>query len=149
MEAVKLAGTITLFTFLFALAAWCSARPPHHTDSTLYACPSTDRNDDDVRRALELLKRDVDDMDKRVSSVIDALVGSRTPIERDAAKAKLQELQRAKYELEKRLAEAKANFARAERRKRATIVECQSNPLRKECIYSDDFGNHSVETVSH
>jgi len=113
MEDVKLAGTITLFTFLFALAAW-GAKPPAHSS---HCAPPVVTSAPPV---LDSLQRDIEAMDRRVAAAIDALLVTQTHTDREAAKARLQELRREKLQLDKRIAEAKRRF-----------------------------GNRSGETVSH
>jgi colicin import membrane protein len=89
----------------------------------------------EAQALVDRLQRDLSDMDKKVSAAVDGVVTAQNDADRASAKAKLQELNRQKYEMEKRIAEAKAAAARAERLKGAKVSkECQDNPLAKGCM---------------
>jgi len=89
----------------------------------------------EAQALVDRLQRDLADMDKKVSAAVDGVVAAQNDADRASAKAKLQELNRQKYEMEKRIAEAKAAAARAERLKGAKVsAECANNPLAKGCM---------------
>jgi hypothetical protein len=116
MEHVKVASTITLFTFLIALTVWAATRPRHHSD-----CGVGVRRPDPVARerpVLDSLRHDIEELDRRVVAAVDALVITQTHTDREAAKARLQELRREQWKLQRRLAEAK----------------CHNDPLAKGCL---------------
>jgi chromosome segregation ATPase len=88
----------------------------------------------EAQAIVERLEQDATDLQKRMTEATDAVVGAQSQADRDAAKAKLDQLQKEKAEIDARIATAKANAARAERKKGATISkECLDNPLAKDC----------------
>jgi hypothetical protein len=137
MEDVKLAGTITLFTFLFSLAVWTANRSEEADDGAITRC-GVDRAVIAARQAellVERLQRYLADMDKQVSDAVDRVTAASNDADRAAAKARLDELNGMKYELEKQVAEAKAAAARAERRRGVKVSDtCIDNPLVKGCM---------------
>ncbi len=83
---------------------------------------------------VERLARDLEDLDKKLGSAVDGVVAAQTDADRSAAKGKLEALRKEKYEMEQRIAEAKAAAARAERKKGFKVSkECEANPLAKGC----------------
>jgi hypothetical protein len=63
-----------------------------------------------AQEALELvakLERDLEELDKKVATAIDTVVAAQNDADRAAAKARLVELQKQKYEMERRIEAAK------------------------------------------
>ena len=88
----------------------------------------------EAQEAVEILQKDAEAMSKKVDGAVDALPRAPTQTPPPTAKAKLPQQQRAKYEMDQRIAEAKAKAARAERLKGVKISkECLDNPLAKGC----------------
>jgi phage-related minor tail protein len=88
----------------------------------------------EAQDAVARLEQDATDLQKKVTDATDAIVGAQNQADRDAAKARLDQLQKEKAELDARVAEAKAAAARAERLKGVKISkECLDNPLAKGC----------------
>ena len=88
----------------------------------------------EAQEAVEVLQKDAEAMSKKVDTAVDALASAQSQADRDAAKSKLDQLRREKYEMDQRIAEAKAKAARAERLKGVKISkECLDNPLAKGC----------------
>jgi hypothetical protein len=86
------------------------------------------------KEVVERLQKDVEVIAKRVDEAVDGLTGAQSQADRDAAKARLDQLRREQAELDARLAEAKSKAARAERLKGVKISkECLDNPLAKGC----------------
>jgi hypothetical protein len=88
----------------------------------------------EAQEAVDRLQKDAEAMSKKVDTAVDALASAQSQADRDSAKAKLDQLRREKYEMDQRIAEAKAKAARAERLKGVKISkECLDNPLAKGC----------------
>ena len=90
---------------------------------------------EEAQQKVERLAADLADLDKKVSAAVDSVVSAQNDADRAGATAKLKQLQKDKYEMEARIAEAKAIAARKERLKGAKIsAECKANPLAKGCM---------------
>ncbi len=77
---------------------------------------------------------EVDDLSKRLDQAVQDVADAKSRAEIDAARAKLAELQKQRADLERKVGEAKAAAARAERSKGVHISpECLQNPLAKGC----------------
>jgi colicin import membrane protein len=88
-----------------------------------------------AQELVDKLKRDLDEMDKKVSGAVDAVVAAQNDADRATAKANLDRMRQQKADYERRLAEAKAQAERAKRLKGATVSEeCKNNPLAKGCM---------------
>jgi colicin import membrane protein len=88
----------------------------------------------EAQEAVDKLQKDLGDLQTRVDVAVDNVVSAQNDADRASAKAKLDALKREKYEMEQRIAEAKAKAARAERLKGVKIKqECLDNPLAKGC----------------
>lgn len=88
----------------------------------------------DAQERVEKLMRDLEDLDKRVTTAVDSVVAAQNDVDRANAKAKLEQLRKDKAEMDARLAAAKAAAAKARRSRASTISkECQDNPLAKGC----------------
>ena len=88
----------------------------------------------EAQEKVERLALDLADLDKKLGAAVDGVVAAQTDADRSAAKGKLEALRREKYEMEQRIAEAKAAAARAERKKGFKVSkECEANPLAKGC----------------
>ncbi len=90
---------------------------------------------EEAQQKVERLAADLQDLDKKVSAAVDSVVSAQNDADRSNATAKLKQLQKDKYEMEQRIAEAKANAARKERLKGAKVSdECKRNPLARGCM---------------
>jgi hypothetical protein len=70
-----------------------------------------------------------------VEAAVVAVTEAKSEADREAAKARLQELQKQKTDLDTQLAAAKAEGEKAQRLKGVKISkECQDNPLAKGCM---------------
>ncbi|SRR5258706_1160343 len=88
-----------------------------------------------AQELVDKLKRDLDDMDKKVSGAVDAVVSAQNDADRSAAKANLDRMRQQKADYERRLAEARAAAEHAKRLRGATVSEeCKNNPLAKGCM---------------
>ena len=88
----------------------------------------------EAEERLDQIARDLDALDKRTSAAIDQVVAAQNDADRAAAKARLEELQRDKQDMEQRIRAAKAAAAKAERAKGVKVSpECMDNPLAKGC----------------
>jgi chromosome segregation ATPase len=84
--------------------------------------------------AVERLQRDAEALEQRLFAATDALAAAQNEADRTSASTKLGQLRREKFELEARIAEAKARAARAERLKGVKINrDCMENPLAAGC----------------
>jgi hypothetical protein len=84
--------------------------------------------------AVERLQHEADDLQQRLYAATDALSSAQNEADRTSASAKLSQLRRERFELEARIAEAKARAARAERLKGVKINrDCMENPLAAGC----------------
>jgi uncharacterized protein YhaN len=91
-------------------------------------------NADEARKKVEALQGEMTALDATVNVAIDGVTNAQNDADRQAAKAKLDKLRKQKAELENRLAEAKAQSAKAEREKGTKISPaCLDNPLAKGC----------------
>ncbi len=89
----------------------------------------------EAQEKVERLAADLADLDKKVSAAVDSVVSAQNDADRAKATDKLKQLQKDKYEMEARIADAKSKAARAERLKGAKISpECKANPLAKGCM---------------
>ncbi len=87
-----------------------------------------------AQASITALQEELAAFDVRVNAAVSAVVDAQTQADRDAATAKLAALRKEKLELEARLAQAKAEAARAERLRGVSISkECIDNPLAKGC----------------
>lgn len=87
-----------------------------------------------AEEAVVRLQAEAEAMMNRLDEAVNALASAQNQADRDAAKAKLDQLRREKTEMEARIAEARAQAARAERLKGVKISkECLENPLAKGC----------------
>jgi hypothetical protein len=83
---------------------------------------------------LTAIEGDMAELSKKLDDAVASLQSAQNGADRAAANAKLKELQREKAEMERRIADAKAAAARAERTKGVHISkECMDNPLAKGC----------------
>jgi len=83
---------------------------------------------------VERLQRDVATLDERTQKAVDMVVAAQTDADRANAKARLEALRKEKEEMDRRLAEARARAAKAERQRGTKIrEECLDNPLAKGC----------------
>ena len=88
----------------------------------------------DASAKLEAAARDLAALDDKVAKAVDVVVNAQTDAERTRGTAELQQLRKAKVDLEATFAAAKAAAARAERAKGVHISqECLDNPLAKGC----------------
>ncbi len=91
-------------------------------------------NADEARKKVEALQGEMTALDATVNIAVDAVANAQNQADRDAAKAKLDKLRKQKAELEGRLAQAKADSAKAERAKGVKVSPtCMNNPLAKGC----------------
>lgn len=89
----------------------------------------------DAQEQLDRLQRDLSDMEKKVNGAVESVMSAQNDADRANANAKLRALQKEKYEMEQRIAAAKAAAARAERKAGVKVsAECQANPLAKGCM---------------
>ena len=90
---------------------------------------------DEAREILAVLGAEAVKLDDELAAAERALQASTSKDEIAAAQKSIDRLKVEKDDLDKRLAEAKARAARAERLKGVTISkECQDNPLAKGCM---------------
>lgn len=90
---------------------------------------------EEAQAAVEKLAADLADLDKKLNTAVDNVVSAQNDADRANATAKLKQLQKDKYEMEQRIAEAKALAAKKERQKGVKIsAECKANPLAKACM---------------
>jgi uncharacterized protein HemX len=83
---------------------------------------------------VDRLSKDMKDQDDRLNSADQALRTAQTDADRRAAQANLDRLRQQKFEMEKRIQEARNAAAKAERAKGVHISkECLDNPLAKGC----------------
>ncbi|MFT3699308.1 MAG: hypothetical protein QM831_39535 [Kofleriaceae bacterium] len=83
---------------------------------------------------VEKLSNDLIDLGKRVDKATDALAAAQNDADRQAARAKLDQLRKERADMEERIAQAKAAAAKAERNKGIhQSKECLDNPLAKGC----------------
>ena len=139
MEDLKTASFIALVVFLSSLVLWAgtvrTAPLFRYSPITSDVVDIVNRPAREAEKLVAHLHRDIETMDGKLDAAVDSVVGAQTQAERDAAKARLDELRQQKYELEKRIAEAKAAALRTERLKGSKVSkECQHNPLLKGCI---------------
>ena len=91
-------------------------------------------NADEARKKVEALQGEMTALDATVNVAVEGVVNAQNDADRQAAKAKLDKLRKQKAELENRLAEAKAQSAKAEREKGVKVSPaCIDNPLAKGC----------------
>ena len=64
---------------------------------------------------MDTLKRDLKEMDRKLTEAVDSLIDATTAAERDAAKAAVEQLQQAKAELDTRMDDLRAAPVRAVR----------------------------------
>jgi uncharacterized protein (DUF3084 family) len=84
--------------------------------------------------AVERLQHDADDLQQRIDAATDALASAQNEADRSSASTKLGQLRRERFELEARIAEAKARAVRVERLKGVKINrDCMENPLAAGC----------------
>ncbi len=80
------------------------------------------------------LSNDLIDLGHKVDQATDALAAAQNDADRQAARAKLDQLRKERAEMEQHIAEAKAAAAKAERAKGVHVSkECLDNPLAKGC----------------
>ena len=83
---------------------------------------------------LEELERAMAEMIGSVNNAIAAVDAAQDDADRQAAKSKLLELQRAQEAMQQKIGEAKAKAVRAERANKGSVPkECRDNPLAKGC----------------
>lgn len=83
---------------------------------------------------VDAAERDRVALDDKIAKAVDAVAGAQSDAERTRASVELQQLRKAKVDLEAKVAAAKAAAARAERAKGVHISkECLDNPLAKGC----------------
>ena len=88
----------------------------------------------EAQERVEKLSNDLADLDKKVSSAINAVVAAQNDADRKRAAADLDKLQQQKRDMEQRIAAAKAAADKANRAKGLHISqECLDNPLAKGC----------------
>jgi hypothetical protein len=61
----------------------------------------------EAMETVDRLARDLEELDKKVAAAVDSVVAAQNDADRAAAKAKLLELQKEKYEMEQRIEAAK------------------------------------------
>ncbi len=80
------------------------------------------------------LSNDLIDLGHRVDQATDALAAAQNDADRQAARAKLDQLRKERAEMEQHIADAKAAAAKAERAKGVHVSkDCLDNPLAKGC----------------
>jgi regulatory protein YycH of two-component signal transduction system YycFG len=83
---------------------------------------------------VDQLSKDMKDQDDRLNGADQALRTARTEADRQKAQDELNRLRQQKFEMEKRIQEARNAAAKAERAKGVHISkECLDNPLAKGC----------------
>jgi hypothetical protein len=83
---------------------------------------------------VDKLSKDMKDQDDRLNSADQALRTARTEADRQKAQDELNRLRQQKFEMEKRIQDARNAAAKAERNKGVHISpECLNNPLAKGC----------------
>jgi hypothetical protein len=83
---------------------------------------------------VDQLSRDMKDQDDRLNAADQALKTAQTDADRRAAQANLDRLRQQKFEMEKRIQEARDRASKAERAKGVHLSkECLENPLAKGC----------------
>jgi len=88
----------------------------------------------EARDKLDKIQADLDDLNKRVDQGVQDVTSASNKADIEAAKAKLVQLQKDQQDMMRRIAEAKAAAAKAERAKGVHISpECLKNPLAKGC----------------
>ena len=89
---------------------------------------------EEAKEAVARLERESEDLKTKMDQATDLLAAAQTQADRDAANSKLRALREQRAEMERRIAEAKAKAARAERLKGVKIDQkCLDNPLAKGC----------------
>lgn len=89
---------------------------------------------EEAQKTVERLEAEAAEMITKINGAIAAVDAAQDEAARIAAKQRLASLQKAQYEQQKRINEAKARAARAKRLQGAKISpECQANPLAKGC----------------
>lgn len=88
----------------------------------------------EAQAKVDKLQSDLIDLAKRVDQATDALAAAQNDADRQAARAKLDQLRKERAEMEQHIADAKAAAAKAERAKGVHVSkECLDNPLAKGC----------------
>jgi hypothetical protein len=83
---------------------------------------------------VDQLSKDMKDQDDRLNAADQALKTAQTDADRRVAQANLDKLRQQKFEMEKRIQEARSAAAKAERAKGVHLSkECLENPLAKGC----------------
>ena len=97
----------------------------------------------EAQDAVTLLDGELQAFDKQVGEAVESVVASQSDADRNAAKAKLAELQKRKAELEQKVADAKVKAARIERMRGATN-DVEANLARVQTVQEIIRGNAPV-----
>ena len=88
----------------------------------------------EAQETVDKLQRDLEDLDKRVGTAVDAVVAAQTDADRAGAKAKLEKLRAEQAAQQQAIANAKAAADRAKRLGGLHVSQkCLDNPLAKGC----------------
>ncbi|MBS1121621.1 MAG: hypothetical protein H6Q90_3849 [Deltaproteobacteria bacterium] len=137
MLAVTGLAVVMAIGLIFVAVQW-SRKSDESAESAKRDQERADEAEKAAKQAVELvdrLQRDLQDMDKKVSTAVDSVVSAQNDADRANANAKLKALQKEKYEMERRIQDAKDAADKAKRKKGATVSEeCKNNPLAKGCM---------------
>jgi DNA repair exonuclease SbcCD ATPase subunit len=88
----------------------------------------------EAQETVDKLQRDLEDLDKRVGTAVDAVVAAQTDADRAGAKARLEKLRAEQAAQQQAIANAKAAADRAKRLGGLHVSQkCLDNPLAKGC----------------